>query len=108
MRTVALALVLMLMATGAAIAQPTDQLLIVPGQSYRPLCAGMSITDAAQVFGTPKPAITRLNSVVLPVPEGVTALTWLPFPEAIKQGASTQGFMVIMDRVGMIYDVQEP
>jgi hypothetical protein len=108
MKVLAYALILAVFMTGVAVAQPTDDLLIMPGVRIGPLKVGMTITDATQIFGTPKPATTKLVSLVLPVPDGALAFHWDPSPEAQKQGARFQGFDIITDRTGIVYEVQGP
>jgi|GEM_PF-2515562 len=111
MRIALIAIVLIgsIVALGApGLTQPaTDDLLIVPGQRIGLLRVGMSITDAAAVMGTPKPANTKIVSVVLPVPVGATAFEWPPSSEAQRQGAGPHdGFAVITDKAGMVYEIQ--
>jgi hypothetical protein len=108
MRVLALAVVVTMLTAGAAVAQSTDDLLIVPGQRFGPVNLGMSITDIAKMFGTPKPASTKIFSLVLPVPDGAMVFGWEPSAEAKKLGAKTQGFSVATDQAGMVYEVQGP
>jgi hypothetical protein len=108
LRVLACVVILATFVTGGAQAQPTDDLLIMPGVRIGPIKIGMNITDATKIFGTPKPATTKLVSVVLPVPDGSLAFGWEPSVEAKRQGAEFQGFHVITDQAGMIYEVQSP
>jgi outer membrane protein assembly factor BamE (lipoprotein component of BamABCDE complex) len=108
MRALVLVLVVAMLATGVAVAQSTDDLLIVPGERIGPLKLGMSVTDVSKLFGTPRPATTKLVSVVIPIPDGGTAFSWEPSAESKQHGAKSQGFGVITDQGGMVYEVQSP
>jgi hypothetical protein len=110
MRSILLVLAIAVLATTPALAQPaTDPFLITPGVGIGPIALGMSITDVTKVLGTPHPAETKFRSIVLQVPDGSLGFAWDPSPEAKRQGAGTfDGFVVITDKAGAVYEVQSP
>lgn len=105
---VALGLALTMTPAPASAAAIDPAYLVVPGQGIGLLHLGMGIADATKILGTPHPASTKLTSIVLPIPDGSMAFGWEPSSEAKRQGATVQGFVVITDRAGMIYEVQAP
>ena len=106
MRRLACAVCVLLVLAVPAIAQ-TDQFLITPGEGIGQIQIGMSVTDATRILGTPKPATTKIDSVVLPIPEGTVAFRWDASPEVRQQGGSADdGFEVITDKTGTVYEVQ--
>jgi hypothetical protein len=107
---VLLALTIAVLVAGSALAQPAgDPFLIMPGVGIGPVTVGMTVTDAVRIFGTPKPATTKLVSIVLPIPDGSLAFWWDPSPEVRQQGGGVNdGFEVITDKAGTVYEVQGP
>jgi hypothetical protein len=107
MRRVAGAIILVLFVAGAGLAQSVDPYLVTPGKGIGPLTIGMTITDATKLLGTPQQATTKINSVVLPVPEGALVFVWPPTSSSTGVTGNV-GFRVVTDHAGLIYEIQSP